>query len=132
MVLKRQLSVDGRTICADRDALEQAMLNLLDNAVKYAAAGGAVSVTQKWSEQCCLIRVADRGPGIPPPHRKRIFAQFHRIDDSLTSRQPGCGLGLSIARQLLLDQGGALRFEPGIPGGAIFVIELPRSREEHR
>lgn len=131
MQLTRRLNADGRTVFADRDALEQAVLNLLDNAVKYAASGHAASVTLEWTAQRCLIRVADRGPGIPQAHRQRIFDQFHRIDDSLTSRQPGCGLGLSIARQLLIDQGGALRFEPGNPGGAVFVIELPRSREEH-
>lgn len=131
LTLSRKLPTTGLGVIADRDAVEQVLLNLLDNAVKYAASGGEVRVTVTAAGMTCLIHVADRGPGIPLEHRQRIFDKFHRIDDSLTSRQPGCGLGLSIARQLLLDQRGALRFEPGIPGGAIFVIELPRSREEH-
>jgi signal transduction histidine kinase len=131
LTLTRQLPTTGLSVIADRDAVEQVLLNLLDNAVKYAASGGEVRVTVAAAGTTCRIHVADRGPGIPLEHRQRIFDKFHRIDDSLTSRQPGCGLGLSIARQLLLDQGGTLRFEPGIPGGAIFIIELPRSREEH-
>jgi signal transduction histidine kinase len=132
LTLTRQLPSTGLSVIADRDAVEQVLLNLLDNAVKYAASGGEVRVTVTAEGMTCLIRVADRGPGIPLAHRQRIFDKFHRIDNSLTSRQPGCGLGLSIARQLLLDQGGALRYEPAADGGAIFVIELPCSREEHR
>ena len=130
LTLTRQLPTTGLSVLADRDAVEQALLNLLDNAVKYAASGKAVRVTVTAEGTTCQIRVADRGPGIPPAHRQRIFDKFHRVDDSLTSRQPGCGLGLSIARQLLIDQEGALRFEPGVPSGAVFVIELPRSRKE--
>jgi signal transduction histidine kinase len=109
----------------DRDAMEQVMLNILDNAVKYAAGGKALTVVLHRWENGCRIRVMDRGPGIPEGHRRKIFEQFHRVDDSLTAAKPGSGLGLSIARRLLTDMGGDLRFEPREGGGSAFIITIP-------
>jgi signal transduction histidine kinase len=71
------------------------------------------------------VRVADRGPGVPPEHRERIFEKFHRVDDALTAEKTGAGLGLSIARQLARGLGGKLRYEPRAGAGAEFVLELP-------
>lgn len=71
------------------------------------------------------LRVEDRGPGIPAEFTQRLFEKFQRADDSLTTSKPGSGLGLSIARQLLRDQGGDLRFEPVAGGGSCFIILLP-------
>ncbi|MBI5445696.1 MAG: HAMP domain-containing histidine kinase [Deltaproteobacteria bacterium] len=110
---------------ADRDALEQAVLNLLDNAVKYAGAGGELTVEAGRDGPGCRVRFLDRGPGVPPSHRTRIFEKFHRVDDSLAARQPGSGLGLAIARQLLRDLGGDLAYRPRKGGGASFEITLP-------
>ena len=71
------------------------------------------------------LRVEDRGPGIPAEFTKRLFEKFQRADDSLTTSKPGSGLGLSIARQLIRDQGGDIRFEPVAGGGSCFIILLP-------
>ena len=71
------------------------------------------------------LRVLDRGPGVPPDHRERIFEKFHRVDETLTAEKHGAGLGLSIARQLARGLGGELRYEPRAGGGAAFVLELP-------
>lgn len=111
---------------ADRDAVTQAVLNILDNAAKYAAAGGELRIEFGADEKACRARFLDRGPGIPAAHRARLFEQFYRVDDSLTAKQPGCGLGLSIARRMMRDLGGDVRFEPREGGGAVFEIELPR------
>jgi signal transduction histidine kinase len=111
----------------DRDALEQALLNLVDNAVKYAAGGREITLTLVDAAPWCELQVADRGPGIPGPHQKRIFDKFHRIDDSLTAGQPGSGLGLSIARRLLRGQGGDLVYRSREGGGSCFVILLPQA-----
>ncbi len=72
-----------------------------------------------------ILSVLDRGPGVPPAHRERIFEKFHRVDDTLTAEKTGAGLGLSIARQLARGLGGDLRCEPRVGGGAAFLLELP-------
>jgi signal transduction histidine kinase len=124
MTLVRHIPPPPLTLKIDRDALEQVLLNLIDNAIKYAADGKVLVVELSAAKNGCRIRIADSGPGIPTAQRKRIFDKFHRVDDSLTARQPGSGLGLSIARQLLLDQGGEL-ICCAAEIGACFEITLP-------
>jgi signal transduction histidine kinase len=117
-------------VVADRDALEQVILNLLDNALKYAGEGGNIDVDLTGMNGKAEIRIGDRGPGVPAAHRERIFEKFHRVDDSLTARQPGSGLGLSIARRILRDHGGDLTFRPRDGGGAIFIVSLKGKSKE--
>ena len=113
-------------VIGDRDAIEQIVLNLIDNACKYAAEGGEVTVSvAARPARGAEVRVADRGPGVPAEHRERIFEKFHRVDDALTAEKTGAGLGLSIARQLARGLGGELRYEPRAGAGAEFVLELP-------
>ena len=112
------------TIRADHDAIEQALLNLVDNAIKYAQQGKSIEFAIAVTDKGASISVSDRGPGIPHRQRKRIFDKFHRLDSSLTSQNQGSGLGLSIARNLLRDIGGDLLFEPYDGGGSCFVIQL--------
>ena len=73
------------------------------------------------------MEVSDLGPGIPAEQRERIFETFHRVDDSLTSNKPGCGIGLGIARKLVEDMGGQITCEANKPKGAKFRIEFPQS-----
>jgi signal transduction histidine kinase len=105
--------------------VEQALLNLVDNAVKYAADGRDVTLELRVEGGAAALSVSDRGPGVAPKHRRRIFEKFYRVDDSLTARQPGAGLGLSIARALMRDQGGDLTFEPRPGGGSRFTMRFP-------
>jgi signal transduction histidine kinase len=109
----------------DRDALEQVMLNLMDNALKYAADGHWLGVKIAQQDNHAILTISDRGPGVPADEQEKIFEMFHRVDDSITARQPGAGLGLSIARRLLRDQEGDLHYEPNPSGGASFVASLP-------
>ena len=109
----------------DRDAIEQVMLNLFDNAVKYAADGKELTVVLDRWDTFCRIRVKDRGPGVPRAHRQKIFDKFHRVDDSLTAVKPGSGLGLSIARRLVMDLGGELGYASRQGGGSVFTVLLP-------
>lgn len=142
LTLKRDLPAGPLNVTSDRDAFEQILLNLLDNAAKYGAAGGEVSVElaprparstgSASSPQAgpgpaggAMVRVLDRGPGVPAEHRERIFEKFHRVDDTLVAEKTGAGLGLSIARQLARGLGGELRHLPREGGGASFVLELP-------
>jgi signal transduction histidine kinase len=110
----------------DRDAAEQILLNLLDNACKYAAGGGEITVllTDGRPSGSVDLRVLDRGPGVPRDQRELIFEKFHRVDDALTADKAGTGLGLSIARQLARGLGGELYYEDRPGGGAVFVWKI--------
>jgi signal transduction histidine kinase len=127
LTLHRILPAAPLTITTDRDALEQILLNLLDNACKYAAGGGEITVDLTAVTDGIELRVHDRGPGIPPAHRARIFEKFHRVDDTLTAAQAGAGLGLSIAQQLARGLGGDLRHKDRPGGGATFTLTLRAS-----
>lgn len=123
---------EGVALATDRDAVEQIVLNLFDNACKYAADGGEVLVRLAVDEAGdgsarARLSVADRGPGVPDGQRERIFEKFHRVDDRLTAERAGAGLGLSIARRLARGLGGELRCEARAGGGAEFVLHLPVS-----
>ncbi|MEX2044659.1 MAG: histidine kinase dimerization/phospho-acceptor domain-containing protein, partial [Opitutus sp.] len=102
MKLERVLPVVSLQVSTDRDAFEQIVLNVLDNACKYAAEGGEVVVTLRPGSggRGAEVGIGDRGPGVAVEHRERIFDKFHRIDDALTAEKTGTGLGLSIARKL--------------------------------
>ncbi len=123
--LVREIEELPQPIDSDRDALEQIVLNLIDNAIKYAADGKKLLVELHRDGQTLIVRVKDAGPGIPPTHRQMIFNKFHRVDASLTTRRQGSGLGLSIARQLAEGLGGTLSFCPGEKGGSCFELNLP-------
>lgn len=118
---------EALTLATDRDAVEQIVLNLLDNACKYAAEGGEVllSLARDPAGGVVRVSVADRGPGVKPADCERIFDKFHRGDDRLTAEKGGAGLGLSIARQLARGLGGELRCEARVGGGAVFALTLP-------
>ena len=105
----------------DLDAVGQVLVNLIDNAVKYAASGKMVEVSVSERGE---ITVADRGPGIAAKHRSRIFERFYRCDDSITAKSSGSGLGLSISSRLMAGMGGELVFAPRAGGGAVFIIKF--------
>lgn len=115
----------------DRDAFSQCLLNLVDNAIKYANRGTLavrLAAGHHGTSPHLLVwrlEVEDEGPGIPGAHRGKLFEQFHRADDSLTAKVAGFGLGLSISRRLLRDQGGDLVYEAAPSGGARFVLIIP-------
>ncbi len=109
----------------DRDALFQGIHNLLSNALKYAVSGKEISIVcHTDANDRIVIEVRDRGPGISARSARRIFNKFYRCDDSLTAATSGSGLGLSIARKLMRDQGGDLIYQPREGGGSIFRIIL--------
>lgn len=123
--LTRQIPGTKILLESDRDALEQIVLNLVDNAIKYAAQGKVLAVELQPQNGGWRLRIMDNGPGIPAAHRRQVFDKFHRVDASLTTRQQGSGLGLSIARQLAEGLGGSLSLCPHHEGGACFELFLP-------
>jgi signal transduction histidine kinase len=128
MRLEQHLPTAPLLLETDADAIEQIALNLLDNACKYAASGGEVTVTLALKNTTTVgaeLRIGDRGAGIPASQRERIFEKFYRVDNTLTASGNGAGLGLSIARQLARGLGGDLRCVARSGGGCEFVLTLP-------
>jgi heavy metal sensor kinase len=112
----------------DEDLLLQLVLNLLDNAVKYTPAGGAVTVawaTEGDPPRRAAIRVTDSGPGIAEEHLPRIFDRFYRVDQSRNQASGGSGLGLSISRWIAEAHGGTLTAESAPGSGSTFTVRLP-------
>lgn len=126
--MKVELSIPadgGPQISGDRDTLAQVLLNLLGNAVKYAASGGVVSVEVAAGPGRATLSVADRGPGVPRAHQRRIFERFYRVDDSIASGVDGSGIGLALCRHIAARHGGSIRYETRKGGGSVFTLELP-------
>ena len=118
---------DGLIIKADPKALDQILVNLIDNAVKYTRPSGHVWVEAKPDGNAVRIEVRDDGPGISAKHRERVFERFYRADPSRSREAGGTGLGLSIVKHLAESMGGGVGVEPNTPQGSIFWLRLPRS-----
>jgi signal transduction histidine kinase len=114
-------------VFGDPDHLRGAILNLLDNAVKYSRDHVRVEVeVGKGEEDLAVVRVRDQGIGIPPNETKRIFGRFYRTPWALTQRVKGTGLGLFIVAQTAKQHGGrAFAQSEGVGRGATFTLELP-------
>ena len=108
----------------DRDRLQQVLVNLLDNAVKYSPDGGQVTVSVQSRPEVVRLSVTDQGLGIPLSEQQRVFEKFYRLDTQLTRAGGGTGLGLYITRELVRRMGGtiAVRSEPGV--GSTFTVDL--------
>jgi signal transduction histidine kinase len=114
-------------IHGDEERVQQIVLNLLSNSVKFTPAGGVVSVTAQALEDAVEIQVRDTGLGIPTDKLEMIFAPFFQIDQSHTRARSGTGLGLAISRELARAMGGDLGVVSAIGAGSTFTLTLPRA-----
>ena len=114
----------------DRTVLRQAMLNLVDNAIKYTPVGGAIDVRVRQAQAGITIDVVDSGPGIPVTLQSRIFDRFYRVDKARSRENGGgTGLGLAISKWAVEVNGGRLTLEP-TEAGSCFRITLPQTATE--
>jgi signal transduction histidine kinase len=109
---------------ADPILLHNALMNLLVNAVKYNQPGGRVEVTLAARDGMATLTLCNTGLGIPPADRERIFTRFHRVDAARDRRVDGVGLGLSLAREIILAHGGELDLTECQPGWTCFTVRL--------
>ncbi len=116
---------DATVVSGDRLILRHAVMNLIDNAIKYSPSGGTVSVGVERKGDRCVLEVTDRGPGIPPDDREKIFDRFYRVDRARSRDAGGSGLGLSIARWAVEAHGGSIELLSEIDKGSTFRISLP-------
>jgi PAS domain S-box-containing protein len=114
----------GVVVDADRDKLSQVLLSLVDNAVKFSPEGGRVSITARRRPDGAEVRVSDEGVGVPRADHQRIFSKFYRAENGTPGLQ-GTGLGLFLARGLLVAMGGRIWIESKEGQGSTFVVELP-------
>jgi signal transduction histidine kinase len=110
---------------ADRDALLQAVLNLLDNAMKYSGDAREIDLILEREDAAAAIRVRDRGVGIPESEQQKIFEKFYRIADPRNAGVMGAGLGLSLAAHVVEAHGGRIVVQSRPGEGSVFSIILP-------
>ena len=129
--LKLDVRVDAAaTIPGSRHLLFQALTNLIDNALKYAAGGKRLTLALRSDQDRAIVEVADDGPGIPEAARDKVVERFYRLDSSRTT--PGSGLGLSLVAAVARLHGGTLELadnRPGLSARLIFPVETKSSAE---
>jgi signal transduction histidine kinase len=113
---------------ADRLVLRQALVNVVDNAIKYSPLGSRIRVVVTGDPATGRVDVIDRGPGIAAAHRERIFERFYRVDKGRSREQGGAGLGLSLAHWAVTAHGGRIDVESKEGEGSTFRISLPRGK----
>jgi heavy metal sensor kinase len=111
----------------DRVVLRQALLNLVDNAIKYSPPGGEIEISVAQTPDGTVIEVSDTGPGIPSELQLRIFDRFYRVDKARSRENGGTGLGLAIAKWAVEVNGGRITLEPKQGIGSRFRITLPQT-----
>jgi len=120
--------LDSAHVNGDADRLKQVLVNLLDNAARHAPDGSRIDVTLRREGERAILRVRDRGPGIPEGERERIFQRFYRTDGARTRATGGSGLGLSIVHSLVTLHGGTVTADDHPEGGAVLSVSLPLAR----
>ncbi len=124
---------EGLTMVVDRLKLEQVLVNLLANAVKFTPPGGEIAVDAQAVPQAVVVRVRDTGEGILPEDLERIFEPFVQTGPRGVRRPRGTGLGLAICRQIVSLHGGTIHAESEGPGrGSTFVVRIPVPAAEHQ
>ena len=105
--------------------LAQLVSNLVDNALKHGASGGAITMAVRREQGMAEVEVADRGPGIPEDEQQKIFEKFYQVDASHTRETTGTGLGLAICRRLTELMGGTIEARSQWAQGSEFTVTLP-------
>ncbi len=128
----KKKSIDFDISCSDDivaeidiSLLEQALVNLIDNAVKYSPEGKKILIWADCKEKGILIHVKDNGPGIPKKHLSRLFERFYRVDKARSRSLGGTGLGLAIVKHIIQAHGGHVTADSAPGKGSTFTIHLP-------
>ena len=120
-----ELEPDIPKIRGDRQRVEQVLINMVSNAVKYTKDGGRISVSAgtKNGEVWCSVR--DNGIGIPAEDTQKVFDRFYRVDKARSRESGGTGLGLSIAQEIVVRHGGHIELQSRLGHGTVITVYLP-------
>jgi signal transduction histidine kinase len=122
---------DFPTIWGDERRLNQVFNNLVSNAIKYTPDGGEISVTGEVHSEYVTVSVRDEGIGIPEHEQHRIFHKFSRLDNALSRKTEGTGLGLFLSKAIIEAHDGSIWFQKNGDGpGTTFTFSLPRDRSD--
>ncbi len=113
------------TVEGDHAALRQALVNLVDNAIKYSPEKTRITVSSGALGEAAVLRVQDEGPGIGSADQPRVFDRFFRADRQRSREMGGTGLGLSIVKLIAETHGGTVRLESEAGGGCAFIVSIP-------
>jgi two-component system phosphate regulon sensor histidine kinase PhoR len=123
--LKRSVAPGLPPVMADREALSEALLNLLNNAYKYTGPEKRIEVRATRNGPSVFLSIVDDGPGIAPREQKRIFDKFYRAPDPLSRSIEGTGLGLAMVKHIVSGHGGKVSVQSELGKGTTFTIALP-------
>lgn len=123
-VVKNFSEVSG-VIKADKMCLHNALLNIVENAIKYTNPGGKITLSTEKTAESVIVEIADTGIGLPYSSRKQIFKKFTRLKNARLHNKQGSGLGLYIANEIVKLHGGTISFRANAPVGTVFSINLP-------
>ena len=119
-------------IKGDHDSLLTALINLLDNALKYSPGSKEIFLRASHDKDHLRVEIEDRGVGMDEASTKNIFDRFYQADQSLTREQGGCGLGLSIVRYIVEAHQGSISVQSELGVGSSFTLLLPCSNSAHQ
>ena len=123
--LNMQISDEAVPIYADRGKIQQVIINLLTNAIKYTPENGNIRISAQVVDKNAIFQVQDSGIGIPKEDIKRIFERFYRVDKGRSRAQGGTGLGLSIAHNIIKQHKGSIKVSSELEKGSIFTVYFP-------
>ena len=112
-------------VLGNRERIEQVVVNVISNAIKYNRPGGSVTVSGEQKDGMVGVRVTDTGIGVPKEDLPRVFERFYRVDKARSRERGGTGLGLAIAREIIEHHGGQITFESEYGQGSTVTIWLP-------
>jgi len=123
--VQTNIQADLPSVLIDRDAMAQAISNLVDNAIKYSAEVKQLSIKTETLGSDLSIEIADRGIGIPRAEQAKVFEKFYRVGNGLVHDVKGSGLGLSLVKHIIESHKGTISVESDVGKGSRFTILLP-------
>ena len=119
------LTVTPPNVYADRDSIEQVIINIISNSIKYTPEGGIIKVYVGSINNSAYIKVIDNGIGIPEKDLDRIFERFYRVDKARSRKMGGTGLGLSIVKEIIDGNDGTIDIRSEVNKGTEVIVTLP-------
>ena len=130
VTLTAEVSEKFPTLNIDENKIRQVVMNFIDNAIYYTPSGGSISVKLEAGEHDVVYTVTDTGLGVPAAVQHKLFSKFYRADNARKMRPDGTGLGLFMARKVIVAQGGTIIFKSTEGKGSTFGFSFPRKAVE--